>query len=163
MLFDHDALAIAAMLGVLKAGRLYVPLDPSYPGPRLEYILRDSTSRLLMTEGRHVAFAGALAGDRVHVLDVESIDAPATNPDAATEPDSPAFLLYTSGSTGHPKGIVQSHRNVLHDVMHYTNSGHFCADDRFLLVSSAQLCRLSAHDLQQSPQRSGPLPVRYPC
>ena len=83
LLFDHDALAIAAMLGVLKAGRLYVPLDPSYPGPRLEYILRDSTSRLLMTEGRHVALGHAMAGDRVHVLNVESIDAPATNPDAA--------------------------------------------------------------------------------
>ena len=136
LLFDHDALAIAAMLGVLKAGRLYVPLDPSYPGPRLEYILRDSTSRLLITEGRHVALARALAGDRADVLDVESIDAPATSPDSATGPDSPAFILYTSGSTGRPKGIVQTHRNVLHDVMHYTNSGHFCADDRFLLVSS---------------------------
>jgi amino acid adenylation domain-containing protein len=136
LLFDHDALAIAAMLGVLKAGKLYVPLDPWYPRQRLEEILRDSTSRLLLTEGRHAAHLCALAGDAVHVLDVESIDAPVTNPDSVTRPDSPAFILYTSGSTGRPKGIIQNHRNVLHDVMHYTNSGHFCADDRFLLVSS---------------------------
>ena len=136
LLFDHDALAIAAMLGALKAGKPYVPLDPSYPRQRLDFILRDSTARLLLTERRRAAEGRELSGDAVHVMEVESIDAPATDFESTTGPRNLAFILYTSGSTGHPKGITQSHRNVLHDVMHYTNSGHFCAEDRFLLLSS---------------------------
>ena len=136
LLFAHDALAIAAMLGALKAGRPYVPLDPSYPRQRLDYILRDSTARLLLTEHRHAAAARELGGNAVHIVELESIDAPADNFESVTGPQNLAFILYTSGSTGQPKGITQSHRNVLHDVMHYTNSGHHCADDRFLLLSS---------------------------
>ncbi len=136
LLFTHDAVAIAAMLGVLKAGRGYMPLDPSYPRQRIEFVLSDSTARLLLTEHRLVDRARELAGDTVHVVEVDALDAPAANPSVTSGPDSPAFVLYTSGSTGRPKGVLQNHRNVLHDAMHYTNSGHFCADDRFLLVSS---------------------------
>jgi non-ribosomal peptide synthetase component F len=136
LLFDHDAAVIGAMLGALKAGKMYIPLDPSYPRQRLEYMLRDSRANLLLTERSHLAAARSLAGAAIPVLDVAAVDAPSTSPETLCGPRSPAFVVYTSGSTGRPKGIVQNHRNLLHDVMNYTNSGHFCADDRFLLVSS---------------------------
>jgi len=136
LLFGHDATAIVAMLGVLKSGKCYVPIDPSYPGPRIEQMLGDSGGSLLLTDRRHLSRARELAGDSVRVIDVDRLDGPEINPGVRSGPRSLAFVLYTSGSTGRPKGITQSHRNVLHEAMHYTNSGHFGADDRFLLVSS---------------------------
>jgi amino acid adenylation domain-containing protein len=136
LLFGHDAMAIVAMLGVLKAGKCYVPIDPSYPGQRIEQMLGDSGAVVLLTDGRHLSRARELASDSVRVIDVDGLHGPEINPDVRSGPRSRAFVLYTSGSTGRPKGITQSHRNVLHEAMHYTNSGHFGADDRFLLVSS---------------------------
>jgi amino acid adenylation domain-containing protein len=136
LLFDDAALAVAAMIGVLKAGRPYVPLDPSYPRPWLEHILHDATARLLLTDDAHVAAARSLAAEDVRVINVQAAEDADVAPDRTVTPRSPAFIIYTSGSTGRPKGVIQTHANVLHDVWHYTNSGHFCADDRFLLVSS---------------------------
>ena len=136
LLFDHDALVVAAILGTLKAGKFYLPLDPSYPRARLDYTLRDSEAGLILTDARNLARALELAGDGAPVVNVEVLAGPAVTPVPRSGPGGLAFLLYTSGSTGQPKGITQSHRNVLHEVMHYTNSGYFSADDRFLLVSS---------------------------
>ncbi len=138
LIFDPGPLAIAAMLAALKAGRPYVPLDPSYPLARLDYIIRDSTASLVLTEASHAAaLARTLVGDAAPIVDVESLDeAPAGPLAIASDPQAPALVIYTSGSTGQPKGVVQTHRTMLHDVMHYTNSGHFCPEDRFLLLSS---------------------------
>ncbi len=137
LLFDPGPLVIAAMLAALKAGRPYVPLDPSYPLARLDYIVRDATASLVLTEPTHAALAQTLAGEAAQIVDVESLDeAPAGPCPDAPGPQAPALVIYTSGSTGQPKGVVHNHRNVLRDVMHYTNSGHFCAEDRFLLLSS---------------------------
>ena len=136
LLFDHDAVVISAMLGALKAGTYYVALDPAYPRPRLEQTLRDSEVGLVLTDGRNLALARALAGP-LQVVDVEALDgSDQALPSRSGPGDDFALLLYTSGSTGAPKGIVQSHRNVLHDTMHYTNRGRLTHEDRFLLISS---------------------------
>ena len=136
LMFGHGAGVIAAMLGVLKTDKFYVPLDPSYPRQRHEQTLADSGAALLLTDTRHLAGARALAAGEIGVMDVDTLDGPGTSPGVCAAPRSLALIVYTSGSTGRPKGITQSHRNVLHETMHYTNSGGFGADDRFLLVSS---------------------------
>ena len=138
LLFEHGTDVIAAMLGVLKARRPYVPLDPSYPAARLAYILDDSEASLILTNGQNRPAADGLSRDVVSVASVDTVDAdaPAGSPGPAAAPTDLALILYTSGSTGQPKGVPQTHANVLHDVMHYTNAAHFCPEDRLVLLSS---------------------------
>src|SRR5712692_9160193 len=115
---------IAAMLGALKAGKTYVPLDPNYPEERLAYIIEHSQASVLLTNNANMALARRLnSGDRQFDLPVVS-------------GDRLAYILYTSGSTGQPKGVMQNHRNVLHFIRVYTNNLHINRDDRLTLVSS---------------------------
>jgi acyl-coenzyme A synthetase/AMP-(fatty) acid ligase len=103
LLFTHFPSFLAALLGVLKAGKIAMPLDRSYPVASLEANLADSGARLLLGDGPPL-------GDRevTPLEDLrESHDAMA---DCLISPDAPAMLLYTSGSTGEPKGILTRHR-----------------------------------------------------
>jgi amino acid adenylation domain-containing protein len=138
LLFDHGAAVLVTILGVLKAGKMYVPLDPSYPLARTAYILEHAQARLLVTDTPNLPLAKTLARDGCGVLDMEEIDAALSdeNVGLALAPDALSYILYTSGSTGQPKGIVQNHRNVLHNIMKYTNGSHICADDRLSLLFS---------------------------
>ncbi len=147
LLFGHGAPMIAAMLGALKAGKVYVPLDPSYPRARNEYVLADAQAAAVVTDtpnlllARELADAAARAGATEGPLLVVNVDEPAadavvTDPTPAVAPSSLAYLLYTSGSTGRPKGVMQSHRNVLHHARAYTNALRLSHADRMLLVAS---------------------------
>ncbi|MFQ5874601.1 MAG: amino acid adenylation domain-containing protein, partial [Dehalococcoidia bacterium] len=138
LLFEHGAPAIVAILGVLKAGKFYVPLDSSYPRARITSMLEDAQAGLIVTNNQHLALASELAQHGCHVLDIDAIDDRlfTENLGLALSPDTLAAIFYTSGSTGQPKGVVQNHRNVLHFIMNYTNSAHICADDRLSLLHS---------------------------
>ncbi len=138
LLIEQGGLLIAAILGILKAGRIYVPLDPQHPRSRLEYMLSDAEPTWILTHDTHLALADGLAPEGCRVLNVERLDASgiARNPSPQAGPDSLACLYYTSGSTGRPKGVVDSHRNVLHNIMRYTNGLSFSPEDRFSLIQS---------------------------
>ncbi len=104
---------IAALLGVLKSGAAYVPLDPDYPAARLQGIVRRAGPGVLVTEE---AMAAALAPDAAALCldrDAEAI-AVADAGDAVSliGPEQPCYVMFTSGSTGEPKGVVVSHGNV---------------------------------------------------
>ena len=106
---------VVALLGILKAGGAYLPLDPSYPPDRLAYMIADAQPRVFVTEA---ALAALLPARRAPVVEVDSewfaIDSqPPTAPPAATFPDNLAYLLYTSGSTGLPKGVMGTHRAIV--------------------------------------------------
>jgi amino acid adenylation domain-containing protein len=139
LLFGQDAVLIAAILGTLKAGKIYVPLDPYHPAPRNVDILRDATASVMLTDSAHVAQAEELVSPDVTVLTLDGREMGKSPEDLglAADPESFAYLFYTSGSTGVPKGLADTHRNVLHNIMRYTNSLHICADDRLTLLQSA--------------------------
>jgi amino acid adenylation domain-containing protein len=140
LLFEHDAPMVAAMLGALEAGKTYVPLDPASPAQRLVQIIEHSQATLVLTNNRNLALARDLATRANSQTSVVNIDD--ANPVAETvelpavAPDRLAYILYTSGSTGAPKGVMQNHRNVLHYTRVYTNNLHLNADDRLTLLSS---------------------------
>ncbi len=136
LLFDQGIPLVAATMGVLSAGKYYLPLDPTHPPMRLATMLEDAQPVLIVTDGPHWDLATALTGDPDRVLDLDRIaSAPASMvPRPVVAPDALAYIYYTSGSTGQPKGVLDTHRNVLHNVMRYTNTLHITADDRITLV-----------------------------
>jgi amino acid adenylation domain-containing protein len=101
---------IVGILGILKAGCAYLPLDPAYPKERVAFMLRDSHASVLVTQRSAAAGFEDIAGTAVF-LD-EAAPGVDDDPPALSTADSPAYVIYTSGSTGEPKGVVVSHYNV---------------------------------------------------
>ncbi|MEM1170262.1 MAG: amino acid adenylation domain-containing protein [Cyanobacteria bacterium P01_H01_bin.35] len=138
LLLEHDAPAIAAILGILKAGKSYVPLDPNYPRERLAYILEDSQATAVVTNKQNLALAVELSLEEMILVNIDEVNAAGAGSANASEiaPDTLAYILYTSGSTGVPKGVMQNHRNVLHFIRNYTNNLKIAPTDRLTLLSS---------------------------
>ncbi len=111
---ERSAEAVAAMLAVLKAGGVYVPLDPGYPPERLDFVLKDAGITVVLT---HKDWADSLQTDTTTVICLEQewdkiaqeSDENLSTPGTA---DSLAYIIYTSGSTGTPKGVMVPHRAV---------------------------------------------------
>jgi amino acid adenylation domain-containing protein len=138
LLIAQGVQLIATILGVLKAGKSYVPLDPAHPVARLAYMVEDAQPGLIVADDANGRLAQQLAERRYQLLDLAQmrLDGPDHDLQLALSPDLPAYIFYTSGTTGQPKGVVDSHRNVLHNVMRYTNSLGIRADDRLTLLQS---------------------------
>ena len=106
---------VLGLLGILKSGGAYLPLDPDYPRERLDFMLRDSGASVLLTVGAVEALPGS-EGLSVVLLDddwsaISGCSAEA--PDAVCGPENLAYVIYTSGSTGRPKGVMGSHGNAV--------------------------------------------------
>jgi amino acid adenylation domain-containing protein len=105
---------VVGLLGILKAGAAYVPLDPTYPTDRLAYMLEDTQAPLLLTQERLASGPSSYQG-KVLCLDTDWPRIAAYRDDdvgAPTAPDNLAYVIYTSGSTGRPKGVMVPHRGV---------------------------------------------------
>ena len=138
LLLENDAPMIASVLGVLKAGKMYVPLDPGFPVSRNADVLVDSEARLIVTNTKHFSLAKELAATKFAWINIDELDHTLSgeNPRLNVSADALAYILYTSGSTGKPKGVVQNHRNVLHLIMRHTNRAGIRPDDRVALLRS---------------------------
>jgi amino acid adenylation domain-containing protein len=109
---ERSADAIVALLAVLKTGASYVPLDPAYPKQRIDFMLRDSGARVLITQHRlgmrlpeHGGQTVFMDRDRASILAESHL-----NPQVPLDCRCPSYVIYTSGSTGNPKGVLGTHR-----------------------------------------------------
>ncbi|HTE25189.1 amino acid adenylation domain-containing protein, partial [Flavitalea sp.] len=105
---------IIALLAVLKAGAAYVPLDLDYPVERINGIIKDCGSKIVITNRYGAA---GIEDENISVIDIDELDITfgtemATNPGCINIPSHAAYLIYTSGTTGKPKGVIVEHRNI---------------------------------------------------
>lgn len=110
---------IVAILGILKAGAAYVPIDPAYPQDRIDYMMQDTAATLAVSSSTCAAKLSTAAGCTVVALDTEQeiiAGMPAHSPATALTPGSLAYVIYTSGSTGRPKGVLIEHGGVVNFV-----------------------------------------------
>jgi amino acid adenylation domain-containing protein len=107
--------SIAAMLAILKAGGVYVPLDPTYPPARRDFMIEDAGVRTILTDASLRAELAAWWPGPSLAVDSDDLPEASTIP-AKNDPDSLCYLIYTSGSTGTPKGVRVRHRGVINMV-----------------------------------------------
>ena len=128
---------LVALLGTLKAGAAYVPIDPAYPPERQRYMLEDADVAVLITESG--AISDVPAGPHVLRLDAEAADLeslPATPPASEGGPDDLAYVIYTSGSTGRPKGVEIPHRALVNFLTTMAQRPGLTAEDRLVAVTT---------------------------
>ncbi|MER5889423.1 amino acid adenylation domain-containing protein [Streptomyces sp. NPDC001941] len=125
---------VAALLGVVKAGAAYLPVDPEYPADRIAYVLDTAAARTVVTQGE----LGDLLPADVQRIDLDVLDLTLGNgsrpaPDERRlNPQGPAYVIFTSGSTGRPKGVVVSHAGIVNRLAWMQGRFGLGADDRVL-------------------------------
>jgi amino acid adenylation domain-containing protein/FkbH-like protein/non-ribosomal peptide synthase protein (TIGR01720 family) len=135
---DRSIDLVIAILGILKAGGGYLPIDLSYPTERLAFMLKDAQAPVLLTEKKLAARLPQHQARTIFLDDAEAFlgSQPTTNPETRVTPDHMAYVIYTSGSTGQPKGCIVTHRNVAR-LMRATESWfHFNEHDTWTLFHS---------------------------
>ncbi|RKH63065.1 amino acid adenylation domain-containing protein, partial [Corallococcus llansteffanensis] len=130
---------VVGMLGILKAGGAFVPLDPALPLQRLDFLLEDSAASLVLTS-RSLSDRFTAHGVRVVCLDTEAAGLAQRStraPDVAVHPEHLAYVIYTSGSTGRPKGTLLVHRGLGNTALAAVKAHGFRPDSRVLQFASA--------------------------
>ncbi|MGV9907821.1 AMP-binding protein, partial [Streptomyces sp. NPDC003388] len=118
---DRSPDLIAAVLGILKAGAAFVPLDPDYPTDRITYMVEDANAPLVITS---TDLAQRIPEEFPRLLvDTQWPAGPDTDPEPLASPDDLAYVIYTSGSTGRPKGVALEHRGVV-NYLHWCDENY---------------------------------------
>ncbi|MDJ0836974.1 MAG: amino acid adenylation domain-containing protein [Acidobacteriota bacterium] len=118
---------VVALLGILKAGAAYLPLDVDHPAERRDFMLTDAGAEVVVT---HTAVTPTERGTKL-VLPLEQ-DAEAAPKPVKPAPENAAYVIYTSGSTGQPKGVLNSHRGICNRLLWMQETYGLNADDRVL-------------------------------
>ncbi|GEM_PF-1247716 len=137
--FNKSPEMIIAILGVLKSGAAYLPVDPNYPGKRKLYMLEDSGAELLLVSNDTQDGYAEYSGNIVNISKILSGDSKALNeknPGIKIFNENLAYIIYTSGSTGNPKGVAVSHKSVVNYILNTYNEYGFSKSDRFLQFAS---------------------------
>lgn len=137
VMLDRSPDLPVALIAVLKAGAAYLPIDPDYPHDRIAFMLTDSAARLLITSEK---YAGRLAHSAPELLIenalTNSTTDPTTAPSSLATGSDLAYILYTSGSTGQPKGVMVEHRNLVNLLYSMIDWPGITSDDVLLAVTT---------------------------
>ncbi|MFF9314764.1 non-ribosomal peptide synthase/polyketide synthase [Streptomyces sp. NPDC014748] len=133
----RSAELMVALLGVLKSGAAYLPVDLDYPADRIAYVLADSGARTVVTTARDAARLPEGHGLRILHVEEEGENREDTAGFAPPTPDHPAYLIYTSGSTGRPKGVVVTHRAIDNRLAWMQGAYGLTPEDRVLQKTPA--------------------------
>jgi amino acid adenylation domain-containing protein len=136
VLLGHDTHMIAGVLGVLKTGAHYLPLDSRQPEQRLRQLLTLGEPQLLLTDDAHQELANSLSDIPVICIQQPMNDVVYANPEPQGSAGDVAYILFTSGSSGTPKGVLQTHENILYHVETYANALRISPADRLSLFSN---------------------------
>ena len=134
---DRSAEMLAGLLGILKAGAAYVPLDPAFPRDRLAFMLEDAKVAVLLTQQKWVDTLPTTSA-RILFIDAPEDGTPTApvSPARAPTPQDLAYVIYTSGSTGKPKGVAVSHQAVVNLLVSAGNIIGFTPQDNLLGVTT---------------------------
>ncbi|WP_433495896.1 amino acid adenylation domain-containing protein [Micromonospora sp. CA-248089] len=129
---------VAGLLGVLKAGGAYLPLDPEYPADRLAFMVGDADAPVVLVQS-HLRDVLPDTGATVLELDDATVwsGQPETDPTPAAGPENLAYVIYTSGSTGRPKGVPNTHRGIVNRLDWMQKTYGLGADDAVLQKTPA--------------------------
>ncbi|WP_339801534.1 amino acid adenylation domain-containing protein [Paenibacillus sp. FSL R5-0744] len=132
---------IVGILGILKSGAAYVPLDPAYPEERITYMLADSGAHILLTqdslEEQVTSLKKNYAGSILDIEQAEAMSDTDENPEPINKSEDLAYVIYTSGSTGKPKGVMLEHRGLINAQLLWENSFGIVPEDRIVQFASS--------------------------
>lgn len=113
VMVDRSLEMIIGMMGILKAGAAYLPIDPNYPNERIEYMLQDSQAKCLLSKRTEVELP-QFAGEVLYLDEEHLFQGEESNLVRQGEPNDLAYVIYTSGSTGNPKGVMVEQKSLVH-------------------------------------------------
>ncbi|MCK4258700.1 MAG: non-ribosomal peptide synthase/polyketide synthase, partial [Halanaerobiales bacterium] len=130
ILMEPSIAMIVSIFAILKSGAAYLPIDPTYPVSRIEFMLSDSNSRILLTQN-HLAHKVKFTGELIIVDDTLNVnDLNSSNLENINKPNDLAYVIYTSGSTGKPKGVMVEHKSLINLCNWINHYYEITSDDR---------------------------------
>ncbi|KIO78672.1 hypothetical protein TH53_01890, partial [Pedobacter lusitanus] len=123
VMVSRSVWSVVAVLGVIKSGAAYVPVDPEYPQSRIEYIIEDTKIKILLTDQADVVISKEdISVINLNELNEELSSFDSANPEQTISPANLAYVIYTSASTGLPKGVMVEHKNLVNIAKGWTSA-----------------------------------------
>jgi len=138
LILGHKVDVIIGILGTLKAGGFFTPIDPGLPENRIRYLVKDSKAKILITNNKYLPTTSRFGFDENNTINLDFLDQrdQEENLEIFGDENSITNLVYTSGSTGNPKGVIYTNRNLLHSAWWGGGIYAFNFEDRVSLISS---------------------------